>query len=97
MVKRPALALVAACLLGSAVPLSAQTIDIGPGGPRIDMRSPGERARERELRREDREFRREREMRRRERMSGPGCRTVEIRERDAYGDMVVRRRRECRD
>ena len=44
-----------------AAPASAQTIEIGPNGPGIDLRSPRERERE-EIRREER-----REMRREER------------------------------
>ena len=44
-----------------SVPASAQSIDIGPGGVRVDPRSPRERDRD-EMRREDRreEFREER-------------------------------------
>lgn len=43
------------------LPASAQSIDIGPGGVRVDPRSPRERDRD-EMRREDRreEFREER-------------------------------------
>lgn len=49
-------AIVAASLV-SVAPVSAQSIDIGPGGPRIDLRSRGQR--ERDYRRE--EYRRDRE------------------------------------
>ncbi|MCJ2014906.1 hypothetical protein [Methylobacterium sp. J-076] len=48
-------------LIAGAVPASAQRIDIGPGGPSIDLRSRGER--ERDFRRE--EYRRDREVERR--------------------------------
>ncbi len=41
--------------VAGTVPASAQTIDIGPGGPSIDLRSRGQR--ERDFRRE--EFRRD--------------------------------------
>lgn len=53
--------IVLAATMVSAVPASAQRIDIGPGGPSIDMRSRGERARDN--RRED--FRRENDRDRR--------------------------------
>ena len=96
---------IATTLLLTSSPLFAQSIDLGPGGPRIDLRGPGEREREREIRHEREERMREegrREERRREgRFEGDRgdgrCRVVEIRERDDNGDMVIRRRRECRD
>ncbi|MDR7038921.1 hypothetical protein J2X36_003693 [Methylobacterium sp. BE186] len=49
--------------LSSAPPLHAQSIDIGPGGPNIDLRS--RRERERDLDREDarREMRRDQRRR----------------------------------
>lgn len=58
-------ALVAASLVGVA-PASAQRIDIGPGGPSVDLRSRGERERDfrrSEMRRDrddDRMYRRQR-------------------------------------
>ncbi len=52
---------VLAAALISAVPASAQRIDIGPGGPSVDLRSRGER--ERDYRRDD--YRRDRESDRR--------------------------------
>lgn len=54
--------LIAAGLLAiPSLPASAQSIDIGPGGVRVDPRSPRERDRD-EMRREERreEFREER-------------------------------------
>lgn len=48
---------VIAASLTSAVPASAQRIDIGPDGPSVDLRSRGQR--ERDVRRED--FRRDRD------------------------------------
>ncbi|WP_449410236.1 hypothetical protein [Methylobacterium komagatae] len=53
-------ALVAASVL-TAVPAFAQTIELGPRGPSIDLRSRGER--ERDFRRE--QYRRDREAERR--------------------------------
>ncbi|MDP4003276.1 hypothetical protein [Methylobacterium sp. NEAU K] len=54
-----------------SLPASAQSIDIGPGGVRVDPRSPRERGRD-EIRREERreEFREERRdpIRREERL-----------------------------
>jgi hypothetical protein len=47
---------VIAASLASVVPAAAQRIDIGPGGPSVDLRSRGERARD--FRRE--EYRRDR-------------------------------------
>lgn len=55
-------ALIAAALsIAPTLPASAQSLDIGPGGVRVDPRSPRERERE-EIRREERreEFRDER-------------------------------------
>jgi hypothetical protein len=46
--------------LASIVPASAQRIDLGPGGPSVDLRSRGER--ERDYRRD--EYRRDRDDRR---------------------------------
>lgn len=68
-----AASLLAGTLLGVSpailsMPASAQTIEIGPGGPSVDMRSRGERRRDEvreDMRREDRREMR-REMRRRD-------------------------------
>ncbi len=88
MSKALGVVLVAACLIGGSAPVLAQSLDIGPGGPRLDLRNRGEREydRDRESRHEDR-YERQRSR----------CRMVETRERDDDGDVVVRRRRECRD
>ena len=58
---------IVAASLSSVVPASAQRIDIGPGGPSIDLRSRGQRERDyqrEEYRRdrdaEDRNYRRQR-------------------------------------
>lgn len=66
--------IVVAATVFSAVPASAQRIDIGPGGPSIDMRSRGERVRDN--RREDyrRESDRDRRMYRQERYDDRGGR-----------------------
>jgi hypothetical protein len=48
---------IVAASLASVAPASAQTFDIGPGGPSIDLRSRGQR--ERDYRRE--EYRRDRD------------------------------------
>jgi Ni/Co efflux regulator RcnB len=94
MKKFLAIALTAATLVGGSAAVSAQSLDIGPGGPRIDLRSDRERAREREFRREERERERDR---RSYRDRGEGrCREVTVRERDSYGNVEVTRRRECR-
>lgn len=88
-------ALAAATFIGTALPVAAQSIEVGPGGVGVDLRGP--RARERDWER--------REMRREERRAGRyydetgsvgRCREVTIRERNEYGDRVTRTRRECR-
>lgn len=53
--------IVLAATVAGAVPASAQRIDIGPGGPSVDLRSRGERERDyrrEEYRRGDRDDRR---------------------------------------
>ena len=65
-------ALISATLIAiPSLPASAQSIDVGPGGVRVDPRSPGERDRD-EIRREERreEFRDQRRgpIRREERL-----------------------------
>ena len=78
-------------------PASAQVIDLGRGGPQIDLRSNAQR---------DRDFLREQMRRdmapsrydRRDLSTGSvrrGCREVTIRERDDDGRMVTRTRRDC--
>ena len=90
MTRTLAIALAAATMI-SASAVSAQSIDLGPGGPSLDLRS--ERGRERDYRREDRrrEMDRPAAYRSRER-----CREVTIRERDEYGNVETRRRQDCR-
>lgn len=89
------LAIAAAACLATALPASAQTFEVGPGGVGVDLRSP--RQRERDFERE--EYRRDREReRRRDRWdeSSADCREVTIRERNEYGERVTRTRRDCR-
>lgn len=92
MTRTLAFALAAATILGASA-VSAQTIDLGPGGPSVDMRS--DRARERDFRREQdrREMRRDRDI---STGSVGRCREVTIRERDEYGNVETRRRQDCR-
>ena len=75
MMKKLFVGIVLAATVASAMPASAQRIDIGPGGPSIDMRSRGERARDE--RREDylRESDRDRRMYRQERYDDRGERS----------------------
>ena len=90
-----AFAVLAMATIGvTAVP--AQTVDFGPGGPSVDLRSRGQRERDldrEEIRREQR--RRDRQEDRYSDRGGPGCRTVTVREQDDYGRTVTRTRREC--
>jgi Ni/Co efflux regulator RcnB len=88
MSKTLILALAASTLLG-ATAVSAQSIDLGPGGPSIDLRN--ERQRERDYRREQER----RDMRRAERYERRGCRTVTVREETDDGRTIIRKRREC--
>ena len=92
-----AIALVAASLL-SASAVQAQTLQLGPGGVGVDMRSPRQRERDalreeerrerfRDRRRAERDFYRERER---------DCREVTVTRRNEYGERVTRTRRECR-
>jgi hypothetical protein len=105
MLKASTLALIAATIIGSSA-VQAQTIQLGPSGPAVDLRS--ERQRDRDMQRE--EMRREREMdrrradrelNRRDRDMSTGstsrCRTITVRERDDNGRMVSRRTEECRN
>lgn len=96
-----ALAFAAAAILGGSlisIPARAQTVEVGPGGVGVDLRSP--RQRERDYVREEERRDRRRAMRDQDEMSTGsvrgGCREVTIRERNDYGEMVTRTRRECR-
>jgi hypothetical protein len=89
-----AFALAATTTFGASA-VSAQSIDLGPGGPSVDLRS--DRARERD--RDRREMRRDQERDRDREVSRRGdtrCREVTIRERDQYGNTETRRREDCR-
>lgn len=97
MLRAMTLALAAATMIGSSA-VQAQSIDLGPGGPSIDLRNQHQR--ERDFEREDMRRDRERERRRAEREGDYGrggrCREITVRERDDDGRMVTRRTRECR-
>lgn len=82
----------AATLMSTAV--SAQVIDLGRGGPTIDLRNQRQRDRD-ERRDEDRRDSREGYSDRRELTTGSGCRSVTVRETDAYGNTTTRRRSDC--
>jgi hypothetical protein len=92
-----AIAIVAASLAGGTA-AQAQTVEVGPGGVGLDLRSPRQRERDFEREQDRREEYRERRRAERDydRRRG-GCREVTIRERNDYGEMVTRTRRECRD
>jgi hypothetical protein len=92
MTRTLAFALAAATIIGASS-VSAQTIDLGRGGPSIDLR--GDRARDRDYRRDEerREMRRDRDI---STGSVGRCREVTIRERDEYGNTETRRRQDCR-
>ena len=95
-----ALLVTAATILGASfasVPSSiAQTIEVGPGGVGVDIRSPRQRERDWE-RAEARRDRWRAERRYDDVTTGSvGCREVTIRERDEDGVMTTRRRRDCR-
>jgi Ni/Co efflux regulator RcnB len=96
MVRATALVVAAAAMLGTSA-VSAQVVDLGRGGPTIDLRSDRQRERDyqrREMRR-DAEYGRSRYDRRDLSTGSVGCRTVTIRERDEYGNSVTRRRSDC--
>lgn len=61
---------VLAATMGATVPASAQRLTIGPDGPGIDLRSRGQRMRDREMARRDREDDYYREQRFRDRDRG---------------------------
>jgi hypothetical protein len=90
------LAIAAAACIGAAIPATAQSIDVGPGGVGVDLRSP--RQRERDWDREEARRDRARERRRWDETGSTrgDCREVTIRERNDYGEMVTRTRRDCR-
>ena len=95
MIRQLAFAVLATATIG-ATAAPAQTVDFGGGGgPSSDLRARGQR--ERDYQRE--EVRRNRDYDRRgdryTDRSGPGCRTVTVREQDDYGRTVTRTRREC--
>ena len=98
MLRATALVFAAAAMLGTTA-ASAQTIDLGRGGPSIDLRSDRQRERDyerRELRRESEYDRRGYDRRDFSTGNGRGgCREVTIRERDDYGRTVTRTRRDC--
>ena len=73
---------------------SAQVVDLGRGGPRIDLRSPEQRYEDRAQRRM---MMRDREDARygARRGYGEGCRTVQVTRTDDYGRRVTRTRRDC--
>jgi hypothetical protein len=89
----------AASIILGATAVSAQTFQLGPNGPSIDLRSPEQRERE-----ELRERRRDREERRTRRdwdrdttgSIGRDCETVIVRERNRFGELETTRERRCR-
>ena len=99
MFRATALAFAAAAIIGTTG-VQAQTVDIGPGGPSIDLRSS--RQRDRDFQRD--EVRRDRDYDRRssrgDRDVSTGsvgrCREVTVRERDDEGRTVTRQTRDCR-
>lgn len=100
MLRATALALTAGLMLAGS-PVSAQVIDLGRGGPRIDLRSDRDRERDyyRERARRDMHWERRRAYGRDDLYTGsvrPGCKTITIQERDAYGRMITRTRERCR-
>lgn len=90
------IAIAAAACLTTALPASAQTVEVGPGGVGVDLRSPRQRERdwERDQYRQDRSAERRRD--RWDETGSIGCREVTVRERNDYGERVTRTRRECR-
>lgn len=83
----------AATLMTTAA--SAQVIDLGRGGPSLDLRN--DRQRERDYRREDerRDSDRGGYDRRDLATGSTGCRSVTVRETDGYGNTTTRRRNDC--
>jgi len=79
----------------SASAASSQTLQLGPGGPSVDFRSPEQRQRE-----EWRERQRDRAVRNydRETTGSVGrrdCREVVVRERDEFGNSETHRELRC--
>jgi len=95
-----AITLTAAALL-SATAASSQTLQLGPGGPSVDFRSPDQRQRDEQRQRDDwRERQRDRAARSydRETTGSVGrrdCREVVVRERDEFGNSETRRELRC--
>ena len=90
MLRITAVAALAAGIL-TAPMASAQVVDLGRGGPRIDLRSPEQRYEDRAQRRmmmRDRAYEGRRGY-------GDGCRTVQVTRTDDYGRRVTRTRRDC--
>jgi hypothetical protein len=90
-----AVTLAAATLLGASA-ASSQTLQMGPGGPSVDFRSPEQRDRD-----EWRERNRARAYRDDVRETGSlrdrrDCREVIVRERDEFGNRETRRELRCR-
>lgn len=90
--KRFVLGLTAALLVGGSA--YAQSIDIGPGGVRVDPRTPYERHVDREIRRDRYERAREREYHRAQYRDDRRCRTITTREENGRGT-VSRTTRVC--
>ncbi len=94
MLRTLALALSAVAVIGTSA-VSAQTIDLGRGGPSIDLRSDGQRERDYRRDRRDDQYRGRRSERDELSTRGGRCRTVTVRRQDDYGRTVTRRTREC--
>lgn len=93
-----AVALTAATIMGGTAAY-AQSVDFGPNGPQLDLRSHRQRERDydRVERMRDRDYDRRGGYRDRDLTTGSvGCREVTVRDRDAYGNVEVRRHRDCR-
>lgn len=102
MLKATAIAAFTAAMLASPI-ASAQVLDLGGGGPRIDLRSDSQRQHDRMERRMMRD-RAERRMMYRDSERGygggygrraDGCRTVSVTDTDDFGRRVTRTRRSC--
>ena len=94
MLRATVLAAAAAATLMSTA-ASAQVIDLGRGGPSLDLRN--NRQRERDYQRdEDRQDYGRGGYDRRDLATGStGCRSVTVRETDGYGNTTTRRRNDC--
>jgi len=90
-----AVTLAAATLLGASA-ASSQTIQIGPGGPSVDFRSPEQRQRDEwRERRRMREYR-DYDVRETGSIRSRDCREIIVRERDEFGTVETRRETRCR-